>query len=198
MCWSSRRRRWISGRGINLGVELAKFEDISAPVGDPDPHAAACSRSIRAVEKELSAPELERRRREPGCSISLATVRWTVSGSEREDSSGKRIPTNRIVPLFEGPPVKLALLNACWSATDLVASLCDRLTKEGGIPAAIGHGNPVADASAIEFAREFYRHVVLGKSVGAAKNLAANQLAERQAGGDRSRAEGRGNPGAGR
>jgi len=36
----------------------------------------------------------------------------------------------------------------------------------------------VDDASAIEFAREFYRHVVLGKSVGAAKNLAANKLAE--------------------
>jgi hypothetical protein len=59
-----------------------------------------------------------------------------------------------------------------------VASLCDRLTKEGGIAAAIGHGNAVADASAIEFACEFYRHVVLGKSVGAAKSLAANQLAE--------------------
>ena len=137
------------------------------------------------LEKELSAPELEWRRREPRVLHFLGHGEMDGLWFEREDGSGERIPTNRIVRLLKGSPVKLALLNACWSATDLVASLCDRLTKEGGIPAAIGHGSEVADASAIEFAREFYRHVVLGKSVGAAKNLAANQLGgARQAGDD--------------
>ena len=163
---------------LNLGVELAKLEDMVRRSAIPIRMRRVFPPTYAQLEKELSAPELEWRRREPRVLHFLGHGEMDGLWFEREDGSGERIPTNRIVRLLKGSPVKLALLNACWSATDLVASLCDRLTKEGGIPAAIGHGNPVADASAIEFAREFYRHVVLGKSVGAAKNLAANKLAE--------------------
>ena len=163
---------------LNLGVELAKLEDMVRRSAIPIRMRRVFPPTYAQLEKELSAPELERRRREPRVLHFLGHGEMDGLWFEKEDGSGERIPTNRIVRLLKGSPVKLALLNACWSATDLVASLCDRLTKEGGIPAAIGHGNPVADASAIEFAREFYRHVVLGKSVGAAKNLAANKLAE--------------------
>jgi len=163
---------------LNLGVELAKLEDMVRRSAIPIRMRRVFPPTYAQLEKELSAPELEWRRREPRVLHFLGHGEMDGLWFEKEDGSGERIPTNRIVRLLKGSPVKLALLNACWSATNLVASLCDRLTKEGGIPAAIGHGSEVADASAIEFAREFYRHVVLGKSVGAAKNLAANQLAE--------------------
>src|SRR5271157_3237840 len=163
---------------LNLGVELARLENMVRRSAIPIRMRRVFPPTYAQLEKELSGPELERRRREPRVLHFLGHGEMDGLWFEREDGSGERIPTNRIVRLLRGSPIKLALLNACWSATNLVASLCDRLTKEGGIPAAIGHGSEVADASAIEFAREFYRHVVLGKSVGAAKNLAANKLAE--------------------
>ncbi len=163
---------------LNLGVELARLEDMVRRSAIPIRMRRVFPPTYAQLEKELSAPELERRRREPRVLHFLGHGEMDGLWFEREDGSGERIPTDRIVRLLKGSPVKLALLNACWSATNLVASLCDRLTKEGGIPAAIGHGSEVADASAIEFAREFYRHVVLGKSVGAAKNLAASNLAD--------------------
>ena len=163
---------------LNLGVELARLEDMVRRSAIPIRMRRVFPPTYAQLEKELSTPELERRNREPRVLHFLGHGEMDGLWFEREDGSGERISTNRIVSLLKGSPVKLALLNACWSATDLVASLCDRLTKEGGIPAAIGHGNPVADVSAIAFAREFYRQVVLGKSVGAAKNLAANALAE--------------------
>jgi len=163
---------------LNLGVELARLENMVRRSAIPIRMRRVFPPTYAQLEKELSGPELERRRREPRVLHFLGHGEMDGLWFEGEDGSGERIPTNRIVRLLRGSPIKLALLNACWSATNLVASLCDRLTKEGGIPAAIGHGSPVADASAIEFAREFYRHVVLGKSVGAAKNLAANHLAE--------------------
>jgi tetratricopeptide (TPR) repeat protein len=163
---------------LNLGVELARLEDMVRRSAIPIRMRRVFPPTYSQLEKELSAPELERKNRELRVLHFLGHGEMDGLWFEREDGSGERIPTNRIVRLLKGSPVKLAFLNACWSATDLVASLCDRLTKEGGIPAAIGHGSPVADASAIAFAREFYRQVVLGKSVGAAKNLAANSLAD--------------------
>jgi tetratricopeptide (TPR) repeat protein len=163
---------------LNLGVELAKLEDIVRRSAIPIRMRRVFPPTYAQLEKELSAPELERRRREPRVLHFLGHGEMDGLWFEREDGSGERIPTNRIVRLLKGSPVKFALLNACWSATNLVASLCDRLTQEGGIPAAIGHRNQVDDASAIAFACEFYRQVVLGKSIVAAKNLAASSLLE--------------------
>jgi tetratricopeptide (TPR) repeat protein len=164
---------------LNLGVELAKLEDMVRRSAIPIRMRRVFPPTFAQLEKELSAPELERRRREPRVLHFLGHGEMDGLWFEKEDGSSERISTSRMVKLLKGSPVRLALLNACWSATDLVASLCDRLTKEGGIPAAIGHGKPVADVSAIEFAREFYRQLVLGKSVGVAKNVAANALAKR-------------------
>jgi len=163
---------------LNLGVELAKLEDMVRRSAIPIRMRRVFPPTYAQLEKELSAPELDWRRREPRVLHFLGHGEMDGLWFEREDGSGELVSTNRIVRLLKGSPIRLAFLNACWSATNLVVSLCDRLTKEEGIPAAIGHGNPVADASAIEFALEFYRQVVLGKSAGAAKNLAANNLAE--------------------
>jgi tetratricopeptide (TPR) repeat protein len=162
---------------LNLGMELAKLEEMVRRSAIPIRLRRVFPPTFAQLEKELSAPERERRRREPRVLHFLGHGEMDGLWFEKEDGSGERISTNRMVRLLKGSPVRLALLNACWSATDLVASLCDRLTKEGSITTAIGHGKPVADVSAIEFALEFYRQLVLGKGVGAAKNLAANALA---------------------
>jgi hypothetical protein len=168
----------VVAAALNLGVELARLEDMVRRSAIPIRMRRVFPPTFAQLEKELSAPELERRRREPRVLHFLGHGEMDGLWFEREDGTGELIPTSRIVRLTKGTPVMLALLNACWSATDLVASLCGRLTKEGGIPASIGHGKPVDDASAIEFASEFYRQLVLGKSVGTAKNLAASRLAE--------------------
>jgi len=75
-------------------------------------------------------------------------------------------------------PVKLALLNACWSATKRGVSLLDFLTREQVAVAAIGHETHVADESAIEFARKFYELITEGQTIKAACQRAANSLAE--------------------
>jgi hypothetical protein len=74
--------------------------------------------------------------------------------------------------------VMVVLLNACWSATKRGVSLCDFLTREQVADAAIGHATPVADESAIEFARQFYSPITQGKTVREACQRAANSLAE--------------------
>jgi hypothetical protein len=97
---------------------------------------------------------------------------------EREDGSGERVPASHLRRVFQGSPIRLALLNACWSATDRVLSLCEHLTRDGIVATAIGHGRPVADRSAIEFARRFYAGLTQGHPVGKACRTAANSLAE--------------------
>ena len=56
-------------------------------------------------------------------------------------------PTVRLRRLFKDAPIDLALLNACWSATSRVQSLCEQLIQDGAVRTAIGHGKPVADHS---------------------------------------------------
>ena len=75
-------------------------------------------------------------------------------------------------------PVKLVLLNACWSATKRGVSLVEFLQREKVTETAIGHELPVADVSAVKFAQKFYELAMSGKSVRVACQQAANSLAE--------------------
>jgi hypothetical protein len=60
-----------------------------------------------------------------------------------------------------------------------VRNLCTHLVEDAGLAAAIGHGKPVADASAIAFARCFYAEVTRGEKVRQAYFAARDALAEK-------------------
>src|SRR5208337_3959421 len=98
---------------------------------------------------------------------------------EDEEGGGEKVTAARLRKLFEGTPIRLALLNACWSATPRVKSLCQHLVEGAGLVAAIGHGKPVADMSAIAFARRFYAEITRGQSIGRAYFAGRNALAEK-------------------
>ena len=57
-------------------------------------------------------------------------------------------------------------------------SLIEFLTREQVADAAIGHERPVADESAIEFARQFYALIAEGRTIRDACLRARNSLAE--------------------
>jgi tetratricopeptide (TPR) repeat protein len=97
---------------------------------------------------------------------------------ENEHGEFHLIKGHELRQVLAPSPVNLVLLNACWSATKRGVSLCDFLTREQVARAAIGHERPVADASAIEFARQFYALITQGRSVREACLRAANSLAE--------------------
>jgi hypothetical protein len=97
---------------------------------------------------------------------------------EDEEGGGDKVTAARLHRVFEGTPIRLALLNACWSATARVRNLCTHLVEDAGLAAAIGHGKPVEDASAIAFARRFYAEVARGEPVRHAYFAARNVLAE--------------------
>jgi hypothetical protein len=98
---------------LNLGVELAKLEDMVRRSAIPIRMRRVFPPTYAQLEKELSAPELERRRREPRVLHFLGHGELDGIWFEREDGSGELIPTNRLVRLLKGSPVKLALLNDC-------------------------------------------------------------------------------------
>jgi hypothetical protein len=70
------------------------------------------------------------------------------------DGEFHRVKGHELRQVLAPSPVKLVLLNACWSATKRGVSLCDFLTREQVADAAIGHERPVADESAVEFGRQ--------------------------------------------
>ena len=81
--------------------------------------------------------------------------------------------------LFGSTPIRLALLNACWSAAPNVKNLCSHLVVGAGLSAAIGHGKAVADTSAIAFAHRFYAEITRGQSIRQAYLTGRNALAEK-------------------
>jgi hypothetical protein len=97
---------------------------------------------------------------------------------ETEHGEYELVKGHQLRSVLAASPVDLVLLNACWSATRRGVSLCDFLTREQVARAAIGHERPVADTSAIEFARQFYGLITQGLPVRDACLRAANALAE--------------------
>ncbi|MFO1349872.1 MAG: tetratricopeptide repeat protein [Gammaproteobacteria bacterium] len=99
---------------------------------------------------------------------------------ETERGTHERISPARIKRLLGGAdsPIELAILNACWSGTDRMLSVCKHLIQAPSpIRAAIGHAKPVADESAIHFAKRFYELLIDGQRIGKACERAANLLA---------------------
>jgi hypothetical protein len=90
-----------------------------------------------------------------------------------EDKDGMGLPVNSdtLAHLLRGTGVRLAMLNACESATatgsDAFGSVAAALVQ-AGLPAVIAHQLPMRDRSAIAFAREFYKALTDGYPVDAA------------------------------
>ena len=97
---------------------------------------------------------------------------------ENEHGEAHLVKGHELKAALAQSPVKVALLNACWSATKRGVSLIEFLTREQVADAAIRHETPVADVSAIEFARQFYSLITQGKTVREACQRTANSLAE--------------------
>jgi tetratricopeptide (TPR) repeat protein len=136
--------------------------------------------TFQQLEQELSPAALERFR--PHILHFLGHGEEDGLWFEKRDGSGERIPTNRLCRLLQRASLPFALINACWSATARARSICEQLV-EAGVCAAVGHGMPVADRSAIVFAQRFYELVVQGLSIGPACQRAANHLVESGLGG---------------
>ena len=132
---------------------------------------------IRPGPGELSTPTL--RQRTPRVFHFLGHGDEDYLWFEDEQGSGDKVTAARLRRLFGGTPIRLALLNACWSATPRVKNLCVHLVEGAGLTAAIGHGNSVADASAIAFARGFYAEITRGQSIKQAYFAARNAMAEK-------------------
>ncbi|MBV8313506.1 MAG: tetratricopeptide repeat protein, partial [Planctomycetaceae bacterium] len=162
---------------LNLAVEVANFEAEVRRSLIPIRLRRVVPPTLDQLERELSPPAL--RQRAPRVFHFLGHGEEDYLWFEDEEGSGVKVTAARLRRLLGGKPIRLALLNACWSATPRVKSLCEHLVEGAGLATAIGHGKPVADASAIAFARRFYAEITRGQPVGRAFFAARNALAEK-------------------
>ena len=162
---------------LNLAVEVANFEAEVRRSPVPIRLRRVFPPTFEQLRRELAPTVLQGR--EPRVFHFLGHGEEDYLWFEDEEGGGEKVTAARLRRLFEGTPIRLALLNACWSATPRVRSLCTHLVEDAGLAAAIGHGKPVADASAIAFARRFYAEITRGETVRRAYLAARNALAEK-------------------
>jgi tetratricopeptide (TPR) repeat protein len=162
---------------LNLAVEVANFEAEVRRSPVPIRLRRVFPPTFDQLRRELAPTALKGR--EPRVFHFLGHGEEDYLWFEDEEGSGDKVTAARLRRVFEDTPIRLALLNACWSATPRVKNLCTHLVEDAGLAAAIGHGKPVADASAIAFARRFYAEVTRGEPVRQAYFAARNALAEK-------------------
>ena len=161
---------------LNLAVEVANFEAEVRRSPVPIRLRRVFPPTFEQLRRELAPTVLQGR--EPRVFHFLGHGEEDYLWFEDEEGGGEKVTAARLRRVFEGTPIRLALLNACWSATPRVRSLCTHLVEDAGLAAAIGHGKAVADASAIAFARRFYAEITRGETVRRAYFAARNALAE--------------------
>jgi len=81
--------------------------------------------------------------------------------------------------LFAGRGVRLVFVSGCQTAQAGAAGVCQRLTADGHIPAAMGWGASIGDRHAIEFAGNFYHELAVGCSLDDAVSQARVALLHR-------------------
>jgi tetratricopeptide (TPR) repeat protein len=162
---------------LNLAVEVAHLEAEVRRSTIPIRLRRVFPPTLEQLQRELSPAML--RGRAPRVFHFLGHGEEDYLWFEDEEGSGVKATPARLRRLFEGTPIQLALLNACWSATPRVKNLCHHLVEDAGLATAIGHGKPVADQSAIAFARRFYAEITRGQPVGKAYFAGRNALAEK-------------------
>lgn len=161
---------------LNLAVEVANFEAEVRRSPIPLGSRRVFPPTFEQLQRELSPVALLERA--PRVFHSMGHGEEDYLWFEDAEGLGDKMTAARLLRLFRGTPIRLALLNACWSATARVKSLCDHLVEGSGLAAAIGHGKPVADTSAIAFAHRFYAEITRGQTIKQACFAGRNALAE--------------------
>jgi tetratricopeptide (TPR) repeat protein len=162
---------------LNLAEEFANLEDEVRRATIPIRLRRVFPPTFEQLQRELSAGALHLRR--PRVFHFLGHGEEDGLWFEKEDGSGVRVEIARLRKLFRDTPIDLALFNACWTDTVRVEGLCNLVVRDGAVRAAIGHGRPVEDESALVFARHLYKGLTMGLTVGQARQAAVNALAER-------------------
>jgi hypothetical protein len=132
---------------LNLAVEVANLEAEVRRSTVPIRLRRVFPPTFDQLRRELAPTSL--RGREPRVFHFLGHGEEDYLWFEDEEGGGEKVTVARLRKVFEGTPIRLALLNACWSATHRVKNLCTHLVEGAGLAATIGHGKEVADASAI-------------------------------------------------
>jgi tetratricopeptide (TPR) repeat protein len=159
---------------LNLAQEIANFENEVRRSPIPIRLRRVFPPTLEQLKRELSPTALRFRR--PRVFHFVGHGDEDGLWFEEEDGSKVLIKNTTLGKVLQNTSVDLALINACWSATDRLISLCDSLVRENCVRAAIGHARPVADKSAIVFAKQLHAHLTQGAPAGRACQLAANAL----------------------
>lgn len=161
---------------LKLPQELTKIENRLRKAQVPVRMTRVFPPTIEQLRRELTA--MSQLGDQPGVFHFLGHGDDDGLYFENEFGESQLVKGSELKSALQESPVKLVLLNACWSATKRGVSLVEFLTREQVTETAIGHVVPVADESAIQFSERFYELVVSGKSVKVACQQAANALAE--------------------
>lgn len=140
-------------RTLNLAQELVHFEQVIRRSELPIRLRRVFPPTLDQLRHEFS--RAEEQGRQPSVFHFLGHGDDDGLYFENEHGEAQLVKGHELKDALAQSPVKVVLLNACWSATKRGISLCDFLTREQVAGAAIGHERPVADVSAIEFARQF-------------------------------------------
>jgi hypothetical protein len=105
---------------------------------------------------------------------------------EDEQGYGQQVTPDLLAKYLKNPSIRLAVLNACESATagtgDAFSSMAAALIQKAGLPAVIAYQQAMPDSSAIAFAAEFYAALADGYPVDAAvtegRKAVLNELGE--------------------
>ncbi|MBC7820812.1 MAG: CHAT domain-containing protein, partial [Planctomycetaceae bacterium] len=161
---------------LKLAHELVQFENELRKAQIPVRLKRVFPPTIEQLRRELAA--MSQRGERPGVFHFLGHGDDDGLYFEDEFGESQLVKGAELKQALAESPVKLVLLNACWSATKRGVSLVEFLQREAVTETAIGHEVPVADVSAVQFAQRFYELAMSGKSVKAACQQAANSLAE--------------------
>ena len=161
---------------LKLPHELIQVEKLLRNAQVPVRMKRVFPPTIDQLRKELAA--MTQRGDQPGVFHFLGHGDDDGLYFEDEFGQSQLVKGSELKLVLRESPVKLVLLNACWSATNRGVSLIEFLRREQVTESAIGHELPVADASAVKFAQKFYELAMSGKTVGIACQHAANSIAE--------------------
>lgn len=135
-------------RTLNLSQELVHFEQVIRRSQLPIRLRLVIPPTLDQLQREFA--RAAEQGRQPSVFHFLGHGDDDGLYFENEHGEAQLVKGHELHEALARSPVKVVLLNACWSATKRSVSLCDFLTREQVADAAIGHERPVADVSLFE------------------------------------------------